>query len=994
MRSEPSGPSEEELRGDGRDLARQCLDQIDLIKNGRERFPPRLFTLWVTPAFAGTDNFRSLLAGIHDLLEVNGIGPKDVPLIGTSVSVVWFNSKVSENGAVLICQASKWISAKVAVAEKAQDDPERAAKELLETVRDGKEAFINPRGNRYLMTYLPGYSIDCVASQSAAPRIIDALNRQTFGRLHLFGGVSAAGISADNFEPRLSSQFVNERVYQGAAVAALVSSDVAYGMGINRGVVPTGESVVVREVSADGLSADRFFEGQAQTVFEKWNADKPFVFASRGSDGQLVVNVPRMFEGQLRLNRPVSANSVLEIARPSGESLQRSVSELEKGILRWFGINRRQVVSVLAIGGIDRYRERYRINFDVEAVLAKAAKRFSNGLRVGCYLDGEIGIDRYGRSVVTNWSLSETLIADVIPPRSEMFLGFDTLAENLANSATAPSVQDATQQALRIIERAGFPGGMISLVYKDGSSNWVRGHGAFGGGWVDVLRLTNRPIDGNDILAIVARQLDLVFVYDAQQDSRCDHDAARKGGLISFAAIPLMNEKREHPVGILQVDLGDLRGQRLSEETRRLLETLGRIVELLLNRAIQAEELAVARLLDPLAEGSLREPSIADAVQLFFAGACDVLRITGYVRLLSEDGHSLSLVAGVGSYYEAAKHCREHVSIDDDISGTARTFRARQDRVVNNAVTDAFAEPLCMSSSNDDPLGIALRNNKAFADYIIRLGQDQQILGVIGFSSAEAWSFTEARLRSLDHIRQRMAHLIVQFRDRDRMMKARQALSGVGAYLAMGFHTMRNYVQELQDSLISLEESEHLLTEAGRQCVLDARGTVNQFKKLFEDARRHGALLVHREAEPCNLESLLQRVIDDCRSLRPDCRFQLVTESAASLTNADESQMAECFRNLIMNGARAAGYDGWVSIRANIEQDTFVVRIQDSGSGLSRATFDAAVKGAFASYKATGSGLGLFMANLFCDVNGCRLELDSEGPQPVVKVTLSPRKQI
>ena len=137
----PSGDS----NADGRDLVRQCLDQIE-----HERFPPQLFILWATPDFKP---YEELLTGIRDELTAD---LRTVPLIGTSAAAVWFDQKVHEHGVVLTCLASKWIEAKVAVAENAQDEPAEAVKRLLDDLRGAPNTDINPRGNRYLMTCLPG----------------------------------------------------------------------------------------------------------------------------------------------------------------------------------------------------------------------------------------------------------------------------------------------------------------------------------------------------------------------------------------------------------------------------------------------------------------------------------------------------------------------------------------------------------------------------------------------------------------------------------------------------------------------------------------------------------------------------------------------------------------------------------------------------------------------------------------------------------------------
>ncbi len=995
-RSEPSGPSEESLRADGRELARQCLQQIDAIENGRERFPPRLFTLWATPAFAGIDNFASLLAGIHEVLLENHINSEAAPLIGTSASAVWFDAEVRENGAVLICQASKWIKAKVAVAENVHDDPDKSAKQLLDSLRGGKMVDINPRGNRYLMTFLPGFT----PKQSLAPKIVDALNRLTFGRLYLFGGVSAAGISANNFQPRIGSQFVNNRAYQRAAVAALVSSDIAYGMGINPGVETTGKNVVVTEVSDDGHFILKFDEGMALPVFEKWNTDKPLVFGTRGRDGQMTVNVPRIVDGQVRLDRPVLANTVLEIARPSSRTLQRSVHDLEKWVLRWFGIKKRQVTAVLAIGCVSRYRERIRLGYNVNKALENAAKRFSSGVHVGCYLDGEIGIDRLGWSVLTNWSVSETLIADDIPQRSELFLGFDALAEHLTAAATAPSVQEAIQRALRIIEHAGFPGGMISLVFKDEPTNRIRAQDGFGGKWkTEIVPRTNRPLIGDDILAIALRATEPVFVEEAQKDLRCNRDAAKAGEVISFFAIRLLDETRKNGVGVLQVDVGDKRHHKPSPETLSLIKTLALIVELLLNHALQAEEMTITRRLDELVKECLEMKSVDAAIQQFFFGAAKALGSDGHVRLLTPDNLALRLVAGTGPYFRQALIDRPLVSLKDP-SLTVEVFKVNGESVVNDPDFDERAKPLRRRYMEHVSLGRILRDNRSFADYVIRQGEEK--IGVVSFASLEPCFFTPSRTKSLDHIRQRLAHLITHFRDRDRKSKAQQALISIDTYLANRLHALKNRVKSLAASLELLKGREKdALSDEGKQRLENAILGMQPLFDTFDEAQRLGSLL--SESTPptsVHICSLVQRMVSECRERQQQestssVQFEVILAKphmASAVVEMNDDQMAESLRNLLSNAARAATPGGWVRVTLDedLHRNFCVISVQDSGeSGLSRETFEAFVGG---HVKTADGGLGLYLSRLFCEANGGLLDLAIAGPQPVLKISLPWRK--
>ena len=70
---------------------------------------------------------------------------------------------------------------------------------------------------------------------------------------------------------------------------------------------------------------------------------------------------------------------------------------------------------MIAIGCVSRYRDRELYGFNVNQALEEGQSRFPNSVHIGCYLNGEIGIDRLGRSIFGSLSLSELLIADYTP---------------------------------------------------------------------------------------------------------------------------------------------------------------------------------------------------------------------------------------------------------------------------------------------------------------------------------------------------------------------------------------------------------------------------------------------------------------------------------------------------------------------------------------------------------------------------------------------------
>ena len=263
--------SHESLIADGVRLVNECLDGLN-----QQLFPPKLFILWACPIFLGDDPQRPyeyLLAGIGQRLVEMGLG--DVPLVGASVAACWFDAQTHDEGAVLICIASNMIEAHATVAIDAQPDPrhevsdnknahaKNAGEQILAGLGLTKQGASNPRGNRSLILFLPGFGPDGDQAPYNGHEIVATLRRRTFGQLPMFGGVASGGL-----QPQAGFQFKNRTVYQRAAVAALLSLDVSFGIGLCHGLVEVAEAdrrhLHVEKLDRDSCTIRAFREGSPQ----------------------------------------------------------------------------------------------------------------------------------------------------------------------------------------------------------------------------------------------------------------------------------------------------------------------------------------------------------------------------------------------------------------------------------------------------------------------------------------------------------------------------------------------------------------------------------------------------------------------------------------------------------------------------------------------------------------------------------------------------------
>lgn len=735
----------------GRRLAENCLTHIDC-----ELFPPKLFTVWLTSAL---QPYAEVLAGICDTLRERGLG--DVPVIGTSVAACWSEAQIHERGGLLIGLASRWLNVTAALVEDAERHPQRAAKRLLQALSDDGISDINPRGNRFLMMYQPGYD-PSDATRYCGPEIVDEINRLTYGRLHLFGGVSC-----ENVQSELGWQFYNRQVVQRGLCGALVESDIAYGIGLNHGLVSTGEHLHVKEVAADGRTILQFDEGAARDVAGA-ETDSPLFLGQHSSSERDTVLVPQWCDEGLRTHTTVEVGDKMIRMRPDNRRMQKSVLELEKWVHDALRVEREQIACVMAVACVGRYRKRESVGFELDVALEKAQERFRNGIHVGCFLEGEVGLDWLGRSRFGNWSVSELLLGDESLPVSQFSRGFNALADSMRDAMLAPTEKDAIAVTLQQVEAAGFRGGMVSLVLDNADRRWAVAVDAFGPGWKEhVLPRTVRRVDGNDCLASLVRNKRHRFFADARKEPTCDPVAVEAGNVISFYAAPLMDELGR-VIGILQVDLGDMRGKkRLPDHTRSVLEMLTTSAEFSLNHSIRAEELRLVRSLDAIMDESIARDTVDEAVAYFVECAAQELGTDAHIRLCNKRKTQLRLVGGVGAYYECARQGRRQIDIVNDQSPTATTFRRAQRLFVNNSDADPVAKTIRDQLPEASPLGQAVRGHLSFADFPVRESDNDEPAGVACFCSNQKWFFTESKLRSLRDTGQRLFHIMSHVREKE-----------------------------------------------------------------------------------------------------------------------------------------------------------------------------------------------------------------------------------
>jgi hypothetical protein len=315
----------------GRALAQQCLKKLGDIDN-QEQFPPKLLYLLISSNYLSSENgldeskARKLIGAIHQtFLEA---GHSYVPLIGSSVGAVFFDNKIFSDGILLACIASRLVDVRVAVGPNVTMSPEIAVKTLLDGLEVDRllKQYPRPLPNRALLTFFPGASGGGTTARHSTDKLHDLLLEKLTYRIPIVGGVSSAG---DPSRHARGIQFVDRGSFTDALAACLIFSGVPLGTSLAKGLEPTGTVLHVEELSEDGMTIEKFYEGTPKNVLAGipqgfFNGQpKPILLKdlSPGNDFVRAKSLPDSGYGIVNVLREVRKHAALEIATPTPEKM-------------------------------------------------------------------------------------------------------------------------------------------------------------------------------------------------------------------------------------------------------------------------------------------------------------------------------------------------------------------------------------------------------------------------------------------------------------------------------------------------------------------------------------------------------------------------------------------------------------------------------------------------------------------------------------------------
>ena len=168
-----------------------------------------------------------------------------------------------------------------------------------------------------------------------------------------------------------------------------------------------------------------------------------------------------------------------------------------------------------------------------------------------------------------------------------------------------------------------------------------------------------------------------------------------------------------------------------------------------------------------------------------------------------------------------------------------------------------------------------------------------------------------------------------------------------------------------------LEDARESLREA-RNEVERLDSIINQFLKALRPAKLR--------LEPTRLRDVLEETLSFMQHEIRDRNVEVFCEWSDDLPmiQADPAQLKQAFYNIIRNAIQAMTNGGSLKIQCHDAEESIVMRISDTGSGISPENMTKLFQPYF-STKESGNGIGLMVVERVFREHGAKLSIESSG---------------
>ena len=207
-------------------------------------------------------------------------------------------------------------------------------------------------------------------------------------------------------------------------------------------------------------------------------------------------------------------------------------------------------------------------------------------------------------------------------------------------------------------------------------------------------------------------------------------------------------------------------------------------------------------------------------------------------------------------------------------------------------------------------------------------------------------------------------------------------------FLAMLAHELRNPLSAISNAaqVTKRSRAEDQLDWGNQVIERHVRHLSRMIDDLLDVSRiTRGAIELRRE--PLSLEPILRSAVETARPLIEEKKHRISVDLGTVLmpVRGDATRLEQVFVNLINNAAKYTDAGGRLSLKARGENGHVVVRVGDTGVGmtpelLGRA-FDLFAQGDRSAARSEGGlGIGLTLVKSLVEMHGGTVEASSEGP--------------
>jgi signal transduction histidine kinase/ActR/RegA family two-component response regulator len=463
--------------------------------------------------------------------------------------------------------------------------------------------------------------------------------------------------------------------------------------------------------------------------------------------------------------------------------------------------------------------------------------------------------------------------------------------------------------------------------------------------------------------ALLATVVSIVLhAYVLIRSPRHETDVADVLGLILFAGLAVFVSYAAPRLG---QTLRELEHERQREQIARTeAERHGR----------EADELRrLSRALTHTASPTAAAQRVADAVKRFFDSSSAV------VRLLEPDGAMVAVAIAGENPIVTPGH---RMPAGSGVVGQAVMQRSLV--MTNSVLSDARIDLPSQVRDQHERLGHQL---VIAAPLIV----DDSVIGTLALNDTTTRTFVETELALFQALAN---HAAIGIRNAQRFQQERTARQEAEAssrtkdeFLAMLGHELRNPLAAIGSAIAVLnrlgggdERSMHSREVITRQ--------VAHLRELMDDLLDVGRVMTGKiilSPKVVDLSELARRgwAVLESTGMFTQHKVRLETEPVG--VKADEIRMAQVIDNLITNAVKYTPAGGSVTVAVLSEGDDAVIRVADTGIGISPALlpriFDLFVQGELTRDRAKGGlGIGLTLVKRLVEMHGGSVGARSEGP--------------